>query len=323
MISFLARYVPGNGAAQRGPNHGRSQARAANQGTEVMAGPIGTWRSTSESGPSPMICTFAVRLDARSYHAAILLCVAACSRPESRAATPTLGEGGAANGGGPTDLRSEPAPDAGPNDAGPSDGGAACIHPMYQPAACMQPDGELDGEAAVAWLADHDAKVPESYLGYNAHCRALAFGPEADAVLACTLDTFAPGPLFANGPMVYHRDLRLLTVRNGKAFELVRLPLAFTEALQWDNTLFAARYALDAAAGTVDLVISPEECASVRKSVGEYHQAWVTQIVGQVPASQIEARKAQARLDDARLVATCKAAGHYVPTRGGHLVRAK
>lgn len=201
------------------------------------------------------------------------------------------------------------------------------MHPAYQPTTCMTPLGELEAEGIRAWFAARGVNVTEGYPGLDAHCRALSFGPAATPALACTTEAFAPGPLGGNGPIGWHRDLRLLGVRERRAFELVRLPLAFTEARQWGpETLFTARYTIDAAAGTVDLVVSPEECASAREGVAKYHQGWVDQLTGLktgIDPQQVTARKAQARLDLAHLDKICRAAGRYVSGRGGRLERAK
>ena len=210
-------------------------------------------------------------------------------------------------------------------DAG--DAGATCIHPAYQSTTCLDPNGELEGEAVVGWFADHGAKVPEEYPGYLAQCREVAFGPEREPVLACTTAKFVPGPLFGNGPMGDHRELRLLAVRSRKAFEIVRLPLAFTEAMGWDgDTLFSARYAIDQAAGAVELIATPEECEAARVGVAKYHRDWAKTLVPQVaaglPRDQITARLTQGKMDDAQLTKICRAAGRYVPGRGGRLVRA-
>lgn len=221
--------------------------------------------------------------------------------------------------------------DAGAADAGALDAGArSCVHPAYQPNTCLNAEGELEDEAIVGWFSDRGVKVKEGFPGYAAHCRELPFGPEADPVLVCTTDDFVPGPQFGNGPLGYHRDLRVLGVRNRKAFELLRLPLALTEALHWDDgTLFAARYEVDAAAGTVDLVIDADECELGRKGVAAYHQDWVDTLAesmkgaGQAQRDQVAARKAQGRMDDARISKTCSAAGHYAPIRGGRLERAR
>jgi hypothetical protein len=228
--------------------------------------------------------------------------------------------------------------DAGSQKTGVLDGSAgdagACTHPAYQPATCINAVGELTNEAARAWFTERGVKVAAEYPGHIAQCHELVFGAENDHVLACTVDTAAPGPMGFDGPIAYHRDLRVVTVRNHKAFEIVRLPVALSEAMHWDEeTLFAARYEIDAAAGTVDLQVSTEECEAGRVGVHGYHQQWADQITDPDAKSKstdaasmrmhVKARLAQMRLDDARIVATCSAVGHYALARGGRLERAK
>jgi hypothetical protein len=279
----------------------------------------------------------------RWFGAAAALLVVACSRPQGSAARANaVGDGAVA----PTTPAEAGAAGAAaiavPAEAGAAgavaiavDAGAggACVHPAYQPTTCMVPLGELEGEAIRGWFAARGVKVAETYPGYDAHCREVSFGPGATPALVCTIDTFAPGPLGGNGPMAWHRDLRLLSVRNRQAFELLRLPIAFTEALHWgQETLFAASYTVDTAAGTVDLLATPEECARAREGVAKYHQGWADQIAGSgsvrrlsgasFEAEQVAARRAQAQLDLAHLDKICKAVGHYVPGRGGRLERA-
>lgn len=222
-------------------------------------------------------------------------------------------------------------PDASVAEAGVADGGAGgCVHPAYQPGTCLNADGPLEDEAILGWFADRGVKVAEGYPGYGARCREHAFGPEGVSVLVCTTDTFVPGPLFANGPMGWHRDLRVLDVRNRRALELLRLPLALSEALHWnEETLFAARYEIDTAAGAVDLVVDAEDCERGRQGVAKYHDDWVATLgesmkgSGQTQRDQIAARKAQGRMDVAQVGKICRAAGHYVAVRGGRLERAK
>ena len=203
------------------------------------------------------------------------------------------------------------------------------MHPAHQTTTCLNPDGDLEDEAIVGWFSDRGVKVKEGFPGYGARCREDAFGGEADRVLVCTDDVFVPGPLFGNGPMGYHRQLRVLGVRNRKPFELLRLPLALTEALGWGGeTLFSARYEVDPGAGTVDLVIDAEDCARGRKGVAAYHQEWGETLGESMKGSsqqreQVAARKAQGRMDDAQITKICAAAGRYEPVRGGRLERAK
>lgn len=195
----------------------------------------------------------------------------------------------------------------------------------------MNRSGEMTIEDVHTWFLDRGVTVAASYPGHTAQCQELAFGVDRDQVLACTVDTAAPGPMGFNGPIAYHRDLRVLTVRNGKAFEMLRLPLALSEAMHWDEeTLFAARYEIDADAGSVALHATPEECKGGRAGVKDYHQKWADQLEpdpeqkrpdAALMRSHVKARLAQMRLDDARIVATCNAAGHYLPVRGGRLER--
>lgn len=264
------------------------------------------------------------------YRALACLFVVACSAPhDAPISSPSRVEADAAS------LPTAAPPstsehfDAGAADASASNAGT-CIHPAYQPATCIDPPGKLVAEAIVGWFADRGVKVAEGYPGYMAACHELVLGPQTEQVLVCTADDFAPGPEGANGPMGWHRDLRLLTVRNRKAFEIVRLPLGFTEANNWDaDTLFIARYAIDRTAGTLDLIATAEECDGARKGVAAYHQRWADELAandGMPPPfrrSQVNARLAQKRMDDAHLVKICKSAGHYLPVRGGHLERAK
>jgi hypothetical protein len=165
-----------------------------------------------------------------------------------------------------------------------------------------------------------DGALPKDFPGYDARCTEVALGAAALPTLACTIDSFAPGPLGGDGPMIWHRDLRLLGVEGHTLVERLRLPIAFTEALQWGaQTLFAAHFAVDAAAGSVTLDVSAEDCAAARRGVTGYHTDWIPATPDQ--PKYANARRAQVRLDVARIDRTCKAAGTYTLAKDGRLHR--
>lgn len=199
-----------------------------------------------------------------------------------------------------------------------------CVHPAYQPTLCLNADGPLDEAASHAWFGAHGATVDSSFPGSPARCTEIRFGgsstPVADSLptLACTVDDLALGPLGANGPIGTHRDLRILGVRDGKVFEFGRFPIALSEAGHWDGeTLFAAHYAIDAAASTVTLTVPAEDCAAGRKGVTTYHTDWIAPVADQ--SELVNARRAQIRLDLLRIDRTCKAAGTYTLAKNGRL----
>ena len=195
----------------------------------------------------------------------------------------------------------------------------------------MMQDGELDEAAVIAWFADRGVKVSAGKLGLESRCHEVTFGPEAAPTLICTESRVAIGPYGAEAsPIMQVRNVRVLDVRNHQAFERVRLPLALSEAGNWgDATLFSARYAVDAARGAIQLEASAADCEAGRRGVVAYHQGWIDSMTARpsMPAEtlrlQRDVRTTQGRLDAAWVQATCKAAGEYVPTRGGRLARAQ
>lgn len=221
------------------------------------------------------------------------------------------------------------------------DGGgeAECVHAQYQPAACMTPVGALADDDVKAWFSARGValvkdRLPGNMLEYDPHCTAVELGPDAKPALVCTSDRFVLGPAGADGPIMYHRSLHVLGVRDRRPVELLRLPLAISEAGHWaDETLFAARYTVDAPGGAVELIVGPEECASAREGVAAYHTQWIAQIVGEgilrsgggaaAERAQVDARRAAIRSDQAHIAASCKATGRYVMTSGGTLRRAQ
>lgn len=198
---------------------------------------------------------------------------------------------------------------------------APCVHPAYQPTLCLNEGGPLKDEDARAWVVKRgvpDGALPKDFPGYEARCTEVALGAAALPTLACTIDSFAPGPLGGDGPMIWHRDLRLLGVEGHSLVERLRLPIGFTEALQWGaQTLFAAHFAVDAPAGSVTLDVSAEDCAAARKGVTGYHTDWIPATPDQ--PKYANARRAQVRLDVARIDRTCKAAGTYTLAKNGRL----
>lgn len=93
--------------------------------------------------------------------------------------------------------------------------------------------------------------------------------------------------------------------------------------------LFSARYSLDAGVGTLDVDVSPEDCMEAQAGIRRYWDERSATIRGNASIDP-RAKVDTLRLYDAerpaateRITSVCRAAGHYVRSRDGHLVKAK
>ena len=93
------------------------------------------------------------------------------------------------------------------------------------------------------------------------------------------------------------------------------------------DMLFSARYSLDAAAGTLDIEVSREECQKAQVGIKTYWDQQAAEIRGNASFDP-PARAGLLRFYDAerpaaseRIATVCRAAGHYRRSRDGHLVR--
>jgi hypothetical protein len=89
--------------------------------------------------------------------------------------------------------------------------------------------------------------------------------------------------------------------------------------------LFAARFTVDAAAGTIDVVATPDECEAALGMLKPYWFAQNEELRANDGLPPLMKRQLTAandlerRSDAERISATCRAAGHYVLGRDGRL----
>ena len=223
-------------------------------------------------------------------------------------------------------------PDAGPTHASVPDAGAAvpdagaCLTPALQPGVCVPP--RVTGIVAFSWLRAHGVADVRPTLVFM-RCREISFGPAHELTLECADEQavpLSPGHR-EDGPAENRTDLVLVTARGARAVELVRLPLSFGDMNSSDDLLYSARYTLDAANGTLDLLAAPGECAAARAAVGPYWDgraaAMATADDDDFKRQVLASFKLQRGADVARIDATCRAAGHYALGAGGKLVKSK
>jgi hypothetical protein len=252
-----------------------------------------------------------------------LIALAACARtpgavPSRPAPTDAAGEIGSAA----ADASAATIPDAAVTAALPP---APCEEVVLQPGACAPARGDLTDDALHAWFDARGVKVEPA--AYEA-CHEIAFGPQAEHALVCTSIT---GLVFDKalgiaGPFERRRDVAIVAVRQKRTVELVRLPLDFSDV---SLLLFSARYVVDAAAGTLDLQISPEECGAARTALGPHWDGEIRalrdndSIEAAFKRQLVRATEVERTSDLQRINATCSAAGHYVPGADVRLTRSR
>jgi hypothetical protein len=232
----------------------------------------------------------------------------------------------------PSEIAGEDAgADAGAEHVSTADAG--CGPTLLQPDICAPPhaDLDLDNDAIQAWFnARGVAKTEYTF----AHCRQIVFGPEKEQVLVCVdMKPLAiDRTLGIEGPVEHRYDLDVVTARDGRRVELLRVPFAFgmssTSYSTTSELLFTARYTVDAAAGTLDVLASAEECTAALAMLKPHWDAQNAELreIGSIPppfkASLLRANELERASDAERIRATCRAAGHYVRATDGRLAKA-
>ena len=95
------------------------------------------------------------------------------------------------------------------------------------------------------------------------------------------------------------------------------------------DTLFSARYVVDAKRGAILLEAGPADCEAGERGVVDYHQGRIDTMSSAQPPTPADslrmlrtARLSRGRADAAQVKAICRGAGDYFPARDDHLVRA-
>ena len=210
---------------------------------------------------------------------------------------------------------------------------AGCSPTLLQRDVCAptHADLDLDNDAIHAWFTVRGATMKEYTFE---RCREVVFGPSAEHVLVCIdMTPTAIDPILAiAGPVEHRYDLVVATARGDRRVELLRLPFAFgmnsTGYNSGPELLFSARYTVDATAGTLELVASPEECAAATEMLKPYWYDQIAELRANNGIPQgfrwqlIHADELERVSDAERIAATCRARGHYVRGRDGRLVKA-
>jgi hypothetical protein len=162
-------------------------------------------------------------------------------------------------------------------------------------------------------------------------CRETVFGPEQERVLVCIDMTPVAIDLELGivGPAEHRYDLEVVATQGKRRVELLRLPFAFgmasTDLSTTSELLFGARYAIDAAAGTLDMELSPTECAAALAMLEPYWRAQSAELRAGSNRSRAfreqlaRANDRERRSDAERISATCRSAGRYTRTRDGRM----